>query len=329
MTREPSHALQLARLWPIVANGYTAVWCRCAAGLFCILIAAVLPLFPACGQAQKPEAVEKMTQSVAGYDLSKPLRVFTLPAELREISGITAIDANTVACVQDEKGAIYFFDLREGRVVRRAKFGPKGDYEGLAVVRDEFFVLRSDGVLLRLQAVDDRFEIVQTIELHIGQKEFEGLACDRDGKQLIIAPKSVAKDEQDVRTLFAVDLAKLELFAAPLLSLRVAAVAVAARQLGVTLASKVTDKGKLKLDLSLRLSEVAVAPDTGDFWLLSGADRTMLVVDRAGKVKGLHQFAEATLAQPEGATFLPNGELVIASEGVDRDAVLHIYGKAK
>jgi hypothetical protein len=39
---------------------------------------------------------------VASYELGRALRSFTLPPELREVSGITAIGVDTIACVQDE-----------------------------------------------------------------------------------------------------------------------------------------------------------------------------------------------------------------------------------
>lgn len=266
---------------------------------------------------------------VAGYDLSKPRRVFTLPNELREVSGIVAIDERTIACVQDEKGAIYWFDLEQGKVVRSAKFGPKGDYEGLARRGTEFFVLRSDGVLLQLAAKGDRLEIAKEIALPFGPMEFEGLALDRGKPRLLIAPKSVAKEDKDTRMLFAFDLDHNEAVAEPVLTFALADVLTAAQRLKVDVPIKLTDKGKEKLQLRLHLSEVAVHPTTGDRWLLAGADRAILVVDGDGAVKGLHVFTAEQLPQPEGATFLPGGDLVIASEGAGGAAVLHIYAQAK
>jgi hypothetical protein len=55
----------------------------------------------------------------------------------------------------------------------------------------------------------------------------------------------------------------------------------------------------------------------------------LLVTDRKGEVKGMHVFAADEMPQPEGATFLPDGSLALASEGVGGPAVLRNYGKAK
>src|SRR5262245_58202966 len=77
--------------------------------------------------------------------------VMALPPQLREVSAIVAVDERTVACVQDEVGALFFVDLRGELPLRMAPFAERGDYEGLARVGDDFWVLRSDGFLMRLQ----------------------------------------------------------------------------------------------------------------------------------------------------------------------------------
>jgi uncharacterized protein YjiK len=295
----------------------------------------LLPLLTACSQEPGPKGAPAHPSPpvvVAGYDLAHPLRSFELPPELKEVSGIAACDAHTIACLQDEKGSLYFFDLDQGRVVRRVKFGPKGDYEGLARLGDGWFALRSDGLLLHLANRGERIEIEQSVPLPFGFKQYEGVACDQKAGILVIAPKSepVDKDEKGERPLFAVDLATLQPRAEPLFVLRAADVSAQAPRFGVQLPPRVSAKGHEKPSLRLHFAEVAVHPDTGDLWLLCGAgDRAVLVVDRKGEVKGMHVFAADEMPQPEGATFLPDGSLALASEGVDGPAVLRIYGKSR
>lgn len=83
-----------------------------------------------------PRAVALATLAVplwaqaAAYDLTAPKATWPLPHELKEISALTDLDADTVACVQDEKGIVFDVDVRTGKVVRRRRFGPHGDYEG-------------------------------------------------------------------------------------------------------------------------------------------------------------------------------------------------------
>ena len=51
------------------------------------------------------------------YNLSSPTKTYTLPATLNEISGITILNNNEIACVQDELGIIYIYDLKEGKII--------------------------------------------------------------------------------------------------------------------------------------------------------------------------------------------------------------------
>lgn len=298
--------------------------------------------FAACGQdpaASRPGPAPAATGPtsapasalVAGYELGRALRAFSLPPELREVSGITATGPDTVACVQDEHGAIFQFDLVTGRVTGHQRFGPAGDYEGLTLVGDEYWVLRSDGTLLRVVrdgrglATADRHVLVSA------HRNWEGVAFDRAESRLLLVPKDVPKgsdkEERDERLVFGFDLKTRRLGPEPLLTLRVKDLAAQARRLGFEVPTKLTGKGLERTDLKLRVAEVAVHPETGEFWLLSALDRILLVVDRGGRLRALHQFAESELPKPEALTFLPDGRLAIASEGETGPAVLRLYGK--
>lgn len=264
---------------------------------------------------------------VASYDLGAPTRSFQLPDDLKEISAIAAADDHTLACVQDEKGSLFFFDLDQGRIVRRAKFGPRGDYEGLAKVGDDYWVLRSDGVLLRLAAAADRYEIAETLATGLPVEEFEGLAVDRAANRFVLAPKSLTKEteERELRPLFAFDLATRQAAKEPLITLHLDELLEAARLQGIAVPTRISKRGKEKPFVRLLFAEVAVHPETGDLWLLSAGDRALLVVDRNGQLRGMHFFSTVEMPQPEAATFLPNGNLVLGSEGAGGPAVLRVY----
>lgn len=286
-----------------------------------VAVAAVLA--SACSQ----DAAPRGPKVVDGYDLGAPLRSYVLPHKLREISAVVAVDARTLACLQDEKGSLYFFDLVRGEVAEHVQFGPPGDYEGLASVDGTWWVLRSDGQLAELRGAGRGLEVARTVAVAAPQREFEGLCWDARAKVLVVAPKSVAKaaGEKDERPILAFDPVAGTTAKAPLLVVDRDAVLAAAARLGVAVPTRPTRKGEKPL-LHLRFAEVAVAPTTGHYWLLSSVDRAVVVVDRAGAVLGLHFFAESELRQPEGATFLPDGRLVLASEGGDGAAVLRVYG---
>jgi hypothetical protein len=65
-----------------------------------------------------------------GYDfpfqLTEPDRSWKLPESLVEISGLSYIDSQRLACVQDENGIIYIFNMKDGKVEQEINFGDCG-----------------------------------------------------------------------------------------------------------------------------------------------------------------------------------------------------------
>ena len=269
------------------------------------------------------------------YDLAHATHAVELPKALREVSAVAAIDAHTVACLQDEKGTLYSVDVRTGEVTGKRAFGKKGDYEGLARVGAEYYALRSDGWLGRIAAIgsesDAEFDVVEKFELDLPARDLEGLGFDATRQRLLIAPKRLGKaddrdaPDDDVRRLFAFDLQTRRLAATPALTLSVADIVEQALRLRADVPTRVTKKGNVRPHLELRFSEVAVHPLSGAIWLLSAADHALLCVDAAGKLLQFYRLDATDLPQPEGLTFLPDGALVLTSEGGESRARLRVY----
>src|SRR5690606_40646251 len=77
------------------------------------------------------------------YDIAHPDKKFELHESLNEISGITDINNNRIACIHDEDGIIFILDLSSGEIVSQFRFAGEGDYEGITRVDQTFYVLQS------------------------------------------------------------------------------------------------------------------------------------------------------------------------------------------
>jgi hypothetical protein len=294
-------------------------------------LAVWMSLLAACNAdvAQDPAATpQDAADAHSPFAFSKPVAVVALPNALREISGMVALDDARIACVQDEKGLLYEVALKDGTILSTARFGPDGDYEGVARTSDRWFFARSDGVLLEVGIdKDGKLLAPEEIALALPQRDLEALAFDPpvEGRaaRLLLAgkePPEGDKQERDQRFVLALDPTKRALDEQPAWSLSRKAIRAHAAELR----SAGRDDGEQtpKPKLAMHISEIAVQPATGTLWILSGPDRALLAVDRAGSLLAIQVFDEGLLPQPEALAFLPCGDLVVASEGKDGPARL-------
>ncbi len=252
------------------------------------------------------------------HDLSKPVAQFILPVELLEVSGLTDLDEYTVACLQDENATIYVVDIRDGKIKERHPFGPPGDMEGLTRVGDELYALRSDGLIYQLRRKDTRYAVVDSFHMQLGHRNIEGLGFDERKYLVLVAPKDILKggpDTRDQRSVFAFDPATRKLLPKPVLTYSVKEIIRKAEAEGMKLPVRTTKNGRTVDALKLRMSSIAVDPVSDHYFLLSAVDQTLLVLDRNGAFAALHLLDADLLPKPEGITFLPNGDMLIATEG--------------
>ncbi len=266
-----------------------------------VLLGAVLN-----GQAQIP------------FDLAKPARTYRLPPELLEVSALTDVDDLTLACLHDEAAMLYLFDLRQGVIARRFSFGHPGDMEGLTRVGDQYFALRSDGLVYRLSLKDDAVQLLDTFRLALSNRNIEGLGYDERFDRVLVSPKDIPKGSpelRDVRVIHAFDARTGEVLPEPVLTLSINTLIDQARAKGLTVPMRTTDNGREVPALKLRFSSVAVDSRSDLIYLLSAVDRMVLVVDRQGDLVYLEQLDARAHPKPEGITFLPAGDLLISNEG--------------
>ncbi|MEM6646994.1 MAG: SdiA-regulated domain-containing protein [Bacteroidota bacterium] len=281
-----------------------------------LLLAVTLAFSPSTPQ---PEGV---TMFDLPYDFARPSHTVALDNELFEVSGLTVIDLNTLAAVQDEKGRIYFLDAQTGAIRNEIKFSDRGDYEGIERVGDKLWVLESDGDLYEVKDWDTDDVDTDRHENALKSKhDTEGLAYDPINDRLLIACKEFSvKGEKDKKAIYAFDLRTEELMEPPLFLIDRAEVQAAID--ASTTRERINDRIRSFLSSAVDLSgfkpsALARHPLTGDWYLLSSVRKMLVVIDPAGAVQTVRSLSSNVFAQPEGIAFMPDGTLFISNEGRD------------
>jgi len=124
------------------------------------------------------------------YNLKNPDERWVLPKELEEISGLSYYKANQLACIQDEDGILYFYDLENRKIVRTESFGKKGDYEGVEIILDTAYVLKSNGSVYYFPINKEDIGGINEIKTDLTEEnDAEGLGFSQRRKELLIACK--------------------------------------------------------------------------------------------------------------------------------------------
>ena len=269
---------------------------------FKILILCVT-LFYACEPKKKSQ--EQQQESTfqhinLPYNFEAPSEKYDLPDKLKEISGLSYYKKNQLICVNDEEGKIFIYDINEKKIIDKIPFGKDGDYEGVEVVGDEVFVLKSNGKL-------KGFKIGVAFEREIDCSEpevieYEGLGYDPKSKYLLLVAKERTEEVDDKKMVYAYDFDRKVLFKH---------IAIPQEQ--------VTDNANGK---DFRPSGIAVHPKTGQIFILASSGKKLLILSEKGQKEALISLNPKIYRQPEGICFSPDGELFISSEGKKGDGYI-------
>ena len=224
------------------------------------------------------------------YRLHEPNVSSLLNKKLDEVSGLAHVEPHILAMINDEDGLIFLWDIRSEDVADEIDFGKGGDYEGIAVEGSTAYVLRSDGDVYRVA----NFRTNPHTEKHENplddDNDTEGLAYDPTSKNLLIACKATGrmKHQPDSEAVLVYQFSS----SSP-----------------DELVPWLTADG-----ISLRPSGIAVHPQTNHYYLLSSADRQLVVFGSNRLLLQQIDLPKKLFPQPEGICFSPDGTLYIANE---------------
>jgi uncharacterized protein YjiK len=264
--------------------------------------------------------------AVPGYELASPDTTFTLPHILHEISGLTHIDSNLFACIQDEDGIIFIYDAISNGIKRQIVFNGHGDYEGIARVGSTIYVLRNDGTLFEVADYKSRDFRLSSFRTGIPAKSNEGLCYDSDNNSLLIACKGKTgrgSELKEHRAIYAFDLKTKTLSSKPCFDFDVRRVEQFALDNAITLPRMEVKKGKgSKPHIRLEISAIGIHPLTKKLYCLSAKDYLLFVFDEKGILEHIGALNPAMFNKSEGIAFFGNGDMLISNEGEDKKPTL-------
>lgn len=253
------------------------------------------------------------------YDLSKPDQILHLPNQLMEISGLTALDNETFACVQDEKGIVFIYDAIKNEIKDAFNFHLDGDYEGITEAHGTIYILRSDGTLFEISDYTKPGFKVKPYDTGIPAKDNEGLCFDQKNDRLLLASKSKPSTEPKqtpLRMIYGFDLKTKKLSDTPTYTFNVNELEAYAKKNKIALPVKTKKDGSVsKPSLKLKTSAIAIHPISQELYLLSAKDHFLFIFNPDGSLLNMLPLDAKMYNKAEGITFYQNGDMLITNEG--------------
>ncbi|MBZ9729720.1 SdiA-regulated domain-containing protein [Salegentibacter sp. JZCK2] len=224
-----------------------------------------------------------------------------LPPILEEISGMSYLGNNEMACIQDEDGVIFIYNLETSKITSRIPFGKDGDYEAITVVGDTAYIARSDGKIYKVMDFRGSSPGISTYQISgLDINEMESLEVDLANNRLLFAVKEY-NNRKNTKGIYTFDLATETTFKERLF----------------TLDGNDEIYEKLRGGRSSRIirpSSIRFHPETGELYVLEGNQPKLIILDKNGNEVEIHLLDPKFFPQPEGLAFDENNRLYISNE---------------
>lgn len=241
----------------------------------------------------------------------KPVALWVMPAELREISGLALTADGLLLAHGDEQALIYIINPRTGIVVDRFHVGKKrrGDFEGITVAGSDIFLLESNGSLLQFKRGGNGDRVKFAVrDARLGKEcEFEGVAYQADSAWLVMPCKRVSKKSMRDQMVFyrfriqGPDNGKVSMFTVPL--------------------HEVIGSNDWK---EFNASDMTIDPGTGNYVIVSSQQKGLVVMTPTGEVLRSEPLPGKHL-QAEGVAVTSDNILIISDEARNDPAVISLY----
>jgi len=247
------------------------------------------------------------------YDFENSSNRVSLRHRLDEASGLAVTEGGRVFTHGDERAVVYEVDPETGTVLKQFSMGApvlEGDFEGIAIVGNRFFLINRQGLLLEFkEGLHNESVPFAGVDTGLEDRcEVEGLAFEPAAQALVAACKSVPDDDEGLIVLYRIRLSDL---------------AVEPESI------RVPEAGLEAFGLSDHFapSGVEVDPETGSLILISARQESIIEITAEGRIISGFHLGSNRHHRVEGISILPDGTLLLADERWERRAHITTYSR--
>ncbi|MBN2520859.1 MAG: hypothetical protein JXB17_10170 [Bacteroidales bacterium] len=295
-----------------------------------ILIAITIIILITYYQSIIPIYGKNQQNDTSSYNFNNPEIVISLPDKLKEISDIAYLGNDTIACVQDEDGIIFIYDINKRLLVQQYSFGDEGDYEGITIAGKIVYVLRSDGVLFEIVNFRQKNSITNKYSLNIPVSNNEGLCYDKQNNGLLITAKSKPEKSNEgskfERYIYCFNLNTKSLNKEPLFGVYLPELQNFVYSNNIQIPPKIKKDGEIKeRTVKFRPSAIAIHPITNEIYVLSAVEYLLYIFNTSGEIIKIIVLNPEVFIKSESLCFRENGDIIIGNEGEENASTILLF----
>lgn len=287
-------------------------------------------------QSQK-EALDKESTNVVQtneayqfpYDLNSPSESQKLPKKLKEISGLSYSESGSLYAIQDENGIIFKI---HGGDITESEFRKDGDYEGIEVVGEYVYVVKSSGTVYKISNLGTDEQTREDFNDFLNDNhDVEGLCYHKASNSLLLTCKgSELKDaDNEKRAIYQFDLTTNKINENPFFELSLEEIKDRIKSYALeneAFSKLIEDKDD---KLTFAPSAIAIHPITNDFYITSSKGKLLIVLNSDLELIHIEKLDKSIHEQPEGLTFDKDGSLYISNEGKEKSGMIYKFNYEK
>lgn len=240
-----------------------------------------------------------------------PVAKWIMPQELKEISGMALTPDGRLFAHDDELSRIYQVDPRRGVIVKSFLFGNglRGDFEGITIAGQDFWVIKSNGKLYRFREGENGTRVPYAeFDTKLGKEcEFEGVAYEKDSARLVLPCKNArGKGFDDELVIYRWQIGTSD------------SAGITTIQIPM---SEAAGSNKWK---RFRASDITIDPETGDYVLISSLEHGLIVMKPDGAVVSSRPIP-GKHHQAEGVAITKDSILMISDEATSKPPAITLY----
>ena len=242
---------------------------------------------------------------------SKPVAMWIMPPELREISGLALTADGRVLTHDDEVAKVYVIDPRRGMLLKQFTLGTgmRGDFESITIAGTDIYMLSSNGVLYQFQEGADGAGVPYSAnDLKLGKEcEFESMVYQADSNWLVMPCKNAHDKSLDHNLVIyrwkigGTSSDRLSMVTVPF--------------------AELVGNNKWK---SLHPSDITIDPVSGNFVMIASHEKALIEMTKNFDLVRAQPLPPGH-NQPEGVAITKDSILMISDEATRKPADISLY----